>query len=218
MEKFFVPGQLDQSIVSMELRDAAEKMREARKLLYKIEQKFLVTDAAGHDALRGEYARAHAALVAAEQPLTERRHGKLQEVKAYDGLLQVALWEFEVAGHDTMGSFPIFTGGLQGSPELNLARAHTFINYLAAQGYQPWSQIPYLDMNLSQLNVGSPAHDPAEKFKKFYEPLIASGKIQRLVMMDGWDASRGCTTEHDAAERAGVLIEYGISDGKNPQY
>ncbi len=146
----------------------------------------------------------------AEAAHAKMRAEKLAEVRTYEQLLAVAIWEIETQGFDTMASVPIYTGGKSPFPKENMAHAEMFMLYLSSRGYRVWNQIPYLDENL-QID-SEHMKNIREKFVKFFIPLMQSRKLAHLIMMPGWEKSSGCTTEHTEAQGSGTQVQYGRED------
>jgi hypothetical protein len=165
--------------------------------------------------LREKFAYAQRSLREVESEFEQLRRERLEKVKDYEELLKVALWEIESNGFDSMVSFPIFTGGKSSAPLENIAHGENLINYLSAYGYRVWSQVPYLDMNLNLEHAVM--YDPKKKFDEFYRPLVQHVNFKEIVMMPGWEASQGCTTEHVHAKEAGKNILYIQEDWETDQ-
>jgi hypothetical protein len=142
-----------------------------------------------------------------EKFLSKERNIQLESVEDYENLLNVALWEIDEYGFDTMASFPIFSTQNRSTPLDNLRYAENFINSISSEGFNVWSQIPYLDMNLPNLKIEKEL-ETLSKFNEFYKPLLESGKIKNLYMRKGWENSLGCQTEHSIAEENNIKILY----------
>ncbi len=67
-----------------------------------------------------------------------------------------------------------------------------------------FNQIPFLNLNLPHLKT----KEAKDKFEEFYEPLIQSKVIAKVVMTADWESSLGCKTEFDSAVRYLKQIEY----------
>ena len=133
-----------------------------------------------------------------------KRAEKLSQVRTFEELLEVALWEIRTCGFDTIVFFPIHTGGL-GNVQRNTKRALRLTRHLEQNGHKVWSQIPYLNENLS---ITPAMTDLGLKFEKFYLALIRCGVFRHHVMMPDWETSYGCRTEHDEAAAIGASILY----------
>ena len=129
---------------------------------------------------------------------------KLKTVRTFEELLEVALWEIQTGGFDTMISFPIHTGGL-GNASDNIRHAQQFIQQLGITNFKIWNQIPYLNQNLS---VTPKMTNMEWMFNRFYIPLIRSRVFTQFIMLPGWESSVGCRTEHTEAISIGAKIFY----------
>ncbi len=69
-----------------------------------------------------------------------------------------------------------------------------------------FNQIPFLDLYLPYLR----GNEKGNKFELFYEPIIESSQITKVIMNNGWEKSMGCRTEHEVASKNLKKIEYCI--------
>lgn len=139
---------------------------------------------------------------------------KLKFVVNYQQLYQVAVWEINqlsLFGSVVMVSAPLFSGGA-GNFHKNLSILNQYIKLISSDGEIVWSQIPYLDINVSKwANIHL---DTSKKINEFYVPIIRSQRIKKLICTTGitdripdYYDSLGCKTERQVALESNVQIE-----------
>lgn len=158
-----------------------------------------------------EYEKNYKKLKNLENTIDKQRNIMMQWVSTYEHLLQVALREIEEYDLNAITSFPVFSfGRWKGDPLINCEVAQKFMRHLTDSNRNSnmriFNQIPYLDMNLwDKVNI---KRDLKEKFEKFYIPLLESGKIKKMCMMQWWEHAPWCVTEHNTAKQEWLEISY----------
>ncbi len=66
-----------------------------------------------------------------------------------------------------------------------------------------FNQIPFLNCHLPFIKEG----ETHSKFELFYQPVITSLPIGKIVMNEGWEKAGGCVKEYEIAQTARKLIE-----------
>ncbi len=111
-----------------------------------------------------------------------------------------------------MVSGPISTGGV-GSLEGNIHIFKSTIEHLAeAEGLNMFSQLPFQDKMIELAREWHEAH-PKESYcmpilSEFYEPIFASGHVECLHFIHGWEQSKGSRWEHDGCSRWKIERRY----------
>ncbi|QQR50230.1 hypothetical protein IPF86_04090 [Candidatus Nomurabacteria bacterium] len=144
-------------------------------------------------------------LIIANRILEFRCWMNLRSCKNYDELLNKALTQMSKmnAGELVFISSPLYAhphGVRKGIKELR----KMIINAAEEHGGLIFNQIPFLNLRLPNLS----ANETRNKFEVFYEPIICSPFISKVIMNQGWEISLGCKTEYEVAIRHAKQIEY----------
>jgi hypothetical protein len=137
----------------------------------------------------------------------------LDTAKSFSDLSKLALGMTDrISGKIEMVSGPISTGGV-GSAEGNKRVFEGIIEILISESASNiFSQMPF-ETKMEELYRKWYAENPGEKYcwpilDEFYEPLFASGKVERLHFIHDWESSTGATWEHDNCDRWGIKRHY----------
>lgn len=135
----------------------------------------------------------------------EQNSNKNQPQEFYTTLLSRALAELDSLAIGSQKPVMV-CGPLRGKPGDNIdENLHTLQNKIGeiAQKEIVFDQTKYKESELEDA-----PHEYDLKMEAFYRGIIASGKLQKIYVLPGWESSEGTKKEISYATEANVPIEY----------
>lgn len=101
---------------------------------------------------------------------------------------------------------PMSTGGL-GSLDANMARFRRAVDVAHGRGVTVFDQLPFQDAMIRIIDWKPEKPYCHAILEEFYRPIFASGHLERLLFIAGWEHSTGAKWERDFGSTLGLRVE-----------